>query len=155
MAAKIAKGDGKMELYEYGRRKLGYGDWWSGMDMPYFRYAGMESHKLYLGMRKRRISPDDFRLVVDYAQAHHLRIENPAWLFRFVPDARAWRNEIASQAPSEIAQLIDEAVRYERTLADEMSQGWITRLTRARGEYRQEVLDEWNKARVPSIRLSV
>lgn len=143
----VKKGDGKLDLYEYGRERLGYGDWWSGLDEPYWKYAGMEAHKLSLSMRKHRITPEEFRLLVDYAHAQRLRIEHPVWLFRLLPEAKLWRSELRSREPSDIEREIADAVARERTLADHMSQDWITRLIRARGDYRKEVLQEWVAAR--------
>ena len=139
---------GKLELWEHGRRALGYGDWHPEHPEPYQKWSGMESHKLFLVMRKRGIKPADFVLAVEYCQRHHKRIENAIWVFRFLSEAQQERREaLAQTATTDLAVEIEAALGCERSLSDGMSASWIGKLTRARGPYRREVLDEWKAQR--------
>ncbi len=139
---------GKLELWEYGRRQLGYGDWHPEHPEPYQKWSGMESHKLFLVMRKRGIKNEDFVLAVDYCQRHHKRIENAIWVFRFLGDAQQERREwLAENSKTDLAKEIEAALACERALSDGMSATWIGKLTRARGPYREEVLTEWRAQR--------
>lgn len=138
----------KLELWERGRALVGYGDWTPDHPKPYQMWAGMESHKLFLVMRKRKISNEEFLLCCDYCRRHHKRIENAVWVFRFIAEAKAERKFAEQQSPStDLGKAIDEALRRERALSDEMSSTWIGRLTRARGPYREEVLEAWTQER--------
>jgi hypothetical protein len=135
----------KLELWEYGRRKLGYGNWTIEHPDPYLKWAGLEAHKLFLTMRKRRVSQREFILCVDYCWRHKMRIENAVWVLKHYDDAR---HEQAERAQSEgLPQLIEQALAYEHSLAAADSPDWIAKLSRAAGRYREEVLDEWRLAR--------
>lgn len=137
---------GKLDLWEYGRRKLGYGDYNAATTSePYQKWAGLEAHKLSLTMKKRDISNADFVLCVDYCHAMRLRIENPVWVFKFLSDARVWA--VSQKPDSDLATRINNAIARERALADAHSEGWVSRLARARGPYREEVLTEWAQQR--------
>lgn len=141
---------GKLELWELGRRKLGYGDWHPEHPEPYQKWSGMESHKLFMVMRKRNVKPADFVLAVDYAQRHHHRIENAIWVLRLVGEAKAEQRELqADQAKTDLGKAVEQALAYERGLSDEHTHDWIGKLTRARGPYREEVLVAWDKTRKP------
>lgn len=142
----------KLELWEFGRKLLGYGDWTPEHPEPYQKWSGMESHKLFLVMRKRKISNDEFVLCVRYCQRHHKRIENAVWVFRFISEAKQELREALKSKPSgELAIGVDEALRYERALAAEDSKTWISKLTRAVGPYREEVLNDWRAARAERL----
>lgn len=141
---------GKLELWETGRRLLGYGDWAPSDDgEPYLKWAGMQSHRLFLSMRKRQASQADFLLCVDYCHRNHIRIENAIWVFKYYNDACKEQRDLAREAPSDIQHLIERAVLRERAvipgIADEID--WIGRLTRAQGGYRREVLESWAQTR--------
>lgn len=138
----------KYELWLLGCKLLGYGDWTPDNPEPFQKWAGMESHKLYLVMRKRRITNEEFLLCVRYCQRHHKRIENAVWVFRFINEAKQEQRELLAQTPTtELGLGIEEALRRERALSDDQSTTWIGRLTRAVGPYRDEVLSEWRAAR--------
>lgn len=139
----------KLQLWEYGRRRLGYGEWTPEHRDPWLKYAGLEGHKLYLSMNKRRATQAEFMLCVDYCHRHRIRIENAVWVFRYYDDARAEQRELMSAQG--LPKLIEEAVAYEHSLAAEDSPPWIAKLTRAAGKYREEVLAEWRLARKQSV----
>lgn len=134
----------KLALWEAGQRVLGYGDWTEDHPEPYKKWAGLEAHKLFMVMRKRRATQADFLLCVDYCHRHHIRIENATWVFKHYNDAKA---EQRAATPVELEQHIASAIAHERAFADSMSSSWIARLTRAQGQYRKEVLVEWEQAR--------
>lgn len=135
----------KTSLWEYGRRKLGYGNWEEERDGYYQKWSGLEAHKLSLVMKKRNITPEEFILCVDWCQRNHKRIENAVWVFRFINDAKQdWKN---AQTAEGLALTVEGAVAYERTLAAPDSANWIARLVRARGQYREDVLAEWRLQR--------
>lgn len=135
----------KLELWEAGQRVLGYGDWTEDNPEPYKKWAGLEAHKLFMVMRKRRVTQADFLLCVDYCHRHHIRIENATWVFKHYADAKAEQRDQAR--PADLEQQIEKAVAHERSFADGMSPSWIAKLTRSQGQYRREVLGEWEKAR--------
>lgn len=138
---------GKLELWELGRRRLGYGDWTEDNTEPYPKWAGMQAHRLFLSMRKRRASQQDFLDCVDYCARHHIRIENAIWVFSHYSEMKREARRVAEAAPGELEQLLNEAVLRERSLAAEDSAEWIQRLVRAQGDYRKEVLTAWAQAR--------
>jgi hypothetical protein len=141
---------GKLELWELGRRKLGYGDWDPENPVPYRKWSGLESHKLFLVMRKRKITNSEFLLCVDYCQRHHKRIENAIWVFKFIGEAKGEQKVLKSQhAETELGRSVEQALAYERTINDDQTEEWIGKLTRARGHYREEALREWDAARKP------
>lgn len=135
----------KLELWEYGRRRLGYGDWTNEHPDPYLKWAGLEAHKLFLTMRKRRASQADFLMCVDYCYRHKMRIENAVWVLRHYDDARHERTELLSE--DSIPALVEQAIAHEHSLAADDSPDWIAKLSRAAGRYREEVLEEWRVVR--------
>lgn len=137
---------GKVQLWEYGRRRLGYGNWDPDSGESYVKWCGLEAHKLFLVMKKRRIKASDFILCVDYCHTRHVKIENAVWVFQSLALAKDWDKD---RHVTDIQQLVDEALAYEQTLAASDSPMWIGRLTRARGPFRQEVVDEWQASRNP------
>lgn len=137
----------KSQVYDYGRRKLGYGHYDPDRDGSFPKWMGLEAHKLHLVMRKRRVSNVEFVLCVDYCHATHRRIEHPVWVLRFLDDAREWKAASSPAPGSELGERIAEAVARERVLAAPDSPDWIDRLLRARGPYREEVLSEWRQLR--------
>lgn len=134
----------KLELWEAGQRVLGYGDWTEAHPEPYKKWAGLEAHKLFLLMRRRGATQADFLLCVDYCHRHHIRIENATWVFKHYKDAKAEQRE---RTPNMLDQQIESAIAHERSFADAMSASWISKLTRAQGPYREEVLTEWEQFR--------
>lgn len=138
--------DGKVALWEYGRSRLGYGEWDELMsEQPYFKYVGMAAHRLALTMKKRGITPTDFRLGVDFCARHRITIGNPVWLLRYIPEAKQENYKLAKERGLPVE--VDDALAYERALADPMSAAWVQKLLRARGSYRKEVLAEWQRSR--------
>lgn len=137
---------GKVQLWEYGRRKLGYGDYLYDPDHPvsYQKWSGIEAHKLHVTMKKRHITNREFCLAVDYCHARRMRIENPVWVFQSLTLAKAWDRE---QETTDVASNVANAVAYEQALQGPDSHIWIGRLTRAQGPFRMEVLEEWAQAR--------
>ena len=89
MSQKAPSDMGKLELWEYGRKKLGYGDWTEDHPDPYPKWAGMMCHRLFLTMRKRRVTNVEFVLCVDYCARHHIHIENAVWVFKYINEAKA------------------------------------------------------------------
>jgi len=142
---------GKLELWELGRRRLGYGDWTEDNPEPYPKWAGMQAHRLFLSMRKRKATQEDFLLCVDYCARHHIRIENAIWVFSHYKEARQEQRDLLASQPGVIDALIESAVARERSLALPDSDEWVQRLTRSIGVYRKEVLGEWAQARNLSI----
>ena len=109
----------------------------------------MECHKLFLVMRKRHISNADFLLAVAYCQRHHKRIENAVWVFRFLAEAQQERRDVEKYRPvSDLGKEIADALAFERALSDDHSYGWIGVLSRSRGPYREEALQQWRAARL-------
>lgn len=145
---------GKLDLWEYGRRKLGLGDWDECSETPYWKWAGLEAHKLFLVMRKRRISNGEFIAAVDYCARHHLHIANAVWVFKHLAAAKDEMRLFAREFEvGALEEEIDRAVRCERALAAEEpeqleeSETWASQLERAQGPYRKEVLAEWQAQR--------
>lgn len=141
---------GKLQLWEAGRRLLGYGDWDPDHDEPYQKWSAMQSYRLNLVMKKRNISNTEFLLCADYCRRHHKRIENAVWVFGFIKEAKQEQAELTRFTSDDaLTHLIDDALAYERALSDAESSSWIGRLVNARGQYREEVLDIWRKERKP------
>lgn len=138
--------DGKTALYEYGRRRLGYGEWDELLsEEPYWKWVGMAAHRLALTMKKRRVTPTDWRLAVDFCARHRIPIGNPVWALKYIPEAKTENQRLARERGLPLE--VDDALAYERNLADPMSAEWVQKLLRARGPYRKEVLAEWQRSR--------
>ncbi len=141
---------GKIETYEYGRRRLGYGDWDEHTATePYHKWVGMAAHRLFLTMNKRRVTSEEFCLAVDYCVRHRIAAPNPVWILKHIPAARKEAIELAVlHQPEELELAIDQAIESERTSPDADTPDWVQRLVRARGPYRKEVLEEWKAQRL-------
>lgn len=128
------------ELWTWGQKQLGYGDWDETKDVPYQKWAGLEAHKLAKVMTKRNVSNWQFAVAVLWCKRHHKRIENAVWVLKHVADAWA---EHQSLVRTDVAQLIEQAIQVESARNRADTADWVARLTRARGPYRLEVLAEW------------
>lgn len=131
-------------LYMYGHQKLGYSE-----NRPGTKAFNVQAAILHRVMEKRGIAPAEFTLAVDYCAAEHKLIKVPAGVFRYLDDAKKWdraRKAVAAPAENSLEERIEAAIQKERTLQRAHtleSYGWTARLLRARGPYREELLEEW------------
>lgn len=131
------------QLWMFGHSRLGYGDWDEDTHGPFQKWAGLESYKLAKVMTKRRVSNEKFVVAVLWCQRHHKRIENAVWVLNHVDEA--WAEHMGTER-TDIAVLIERAIAEEYARDRASSPQWVARLSRARGPYRQEVLDEWRRS---------
>lgn len=97
-------------------------------------------------MERRGIRPADVVLCAEYCRAHRLQPETYAWLLMHIDSAYAWRRQRAQRPVQDVAEF-EEAITYERQLADADSSRWLEMLTRAAPQVRGEVLAQWKAAR--------
>lgn len=131
------------QLWTWGQKQLGYGNWDEETDGPYQKWAGLEAHKLSKVMTKRGVDHWHFVVAVLWCKRHRKRIENATWVLKFV--AEAWA-EHQSLVRTDVAELIEQAIRVESARNRAQTPDWVARLTRARGPYRLEVLTEWKQS---------
>ena len=127
---------------------FGLGDWDEGDGLPYFKFRMLEISKLKATMKKRGANLDDVVVAARYCYRRKVPIVAVWQLFDQLAAARRELRETKkADALVELDKQLDFAVAYERRLADDMSVSWINRLLRAQGNYREEVFQEWRKAR--------
>lgn len=128
-----------IKLYQRGHEKLGYSE-----DRPGTKPFNVQATILHNVMVKRGITNEEFLLAVDYCANEHRLIKRAAGVFRYLDDAKKWdRARRASAAPAvgSLDERIEAAIAHERTL--QRGAEWVDRLLRARGPYREELLEEW------------
>lgn len=131
------------ELYEELQREVGVPAY--NGDEPYQRWRIRQIATLRNVMNKQRVTIEEALLCAKYIKVHKKRTESYGGLFRWLYEARAWDQQ--RNSPTSLELQVDEAVDYERTLADGGETDWMVRLVRALPERRAEVLAEWRVAR--------
>ncbi len=95
-------------------------------------------------MTKHGFTVDDLALAVAWAARRRLPIQKPIQLIGFVDEARAVAAEPVVVHP--IEDQISEAIVWEDEHPDADSRRWVSRLIRAMGPARWDVLVEWRQA---------
>lgn len=95
-------------------------------------------------MAKHNVTLDQLELAIEYCRRKKEAIASPAALVFRVEQALELANE--PEPELDVSTDVEAAVQWERDHEDHFSLGWITRLTRAVGNYRAEVLQEWRSA---------
>lgn len=114
---------------------------------PLWKARAIEAAKL-----KRKIATNpglyswhNLELAVEWCRRHKETVPSPVSICWRVE--RALREANAPRAPRPIGDLVDEAMELEMSrLESPGAHEWVVRFTRATGDARLDVLDEWLKA---------
>jgi hypothetical protein len=129
------------ELYDMLRWMFGLGSWDEfTAEEPWFKARGTEIGKLKRAMTARKVTISEAVLAARYCHRHRTPVLWTTEIFKHLADAR---REAAEFARGDIGREIEAAIGRERSLARSSSDDWVSRLTRAQGDYRREVLDAW------------
>jgi hypothetical protein len=129
------------ELYDMLRWMFGLGSWDEvTAEEPYFKARGTEMGKLKRTMTARQVGIPEAVLAARYCYRHRIPV---LWTTEIFKHLAAARREAAEFARGDIQREMEAAIRCERSLARASSDDWVSRLTRAQGDYRREVLDSW------------
>lgn len=116
-----------------------------GLDIGYGSGRKVAQARLNRMMAKNDLTPDDVRLVIDYAVRHNKLVRTVEGLPYLLPDAQAEKRKDDQARPAQIEQDLADAVMHERSLYGDTS--WVGRLIRAQGNARSKVLAEWRQER--------
>lgn len=130
-----------VELWDYLQRLFGVGDWDEDDPRPFWKYRGLEGHKLGLLRRKRGASVAELVVTADYCKAHRIDVRNASWLYRHIADAKRWNNARSQvEVNRDLDEAIAAAIAHE---AQDPNSEWFGRLVRVTGEHREEVYRSW------------
>jgi hypothetical protein len=101
--------------------------------------------RLQKAMDREMVPPADVRLALAWCLRHRQPIDHPSTLLRYVQHAK--RIAHIPDAPSDIAQQVQDAITWEQNNSDTETDEWIGRLVRCTGAVRADVLTEWASAR--------
>lgn len=116
--------------------------------IPTFKARAVEAGKIKAAMRKdpKRVTLANLELAANYCFEKRLQIKTPYGLIHKIDEALQYAT--APELESDLSVLTQRALMAEagRSAADQVSQEWIGRLTRAHGDARADVLREWKEA---------
>lgn len=116
-----------------------------GIDVGYGPDRKVAQARLNRVMSKNGMSPEDVRLVIDYAAQHGKLVRSVEGLPYLLVDARAEKAKDDRQATPPIEREIADAVSTERAVYGNSK--WVGRLIRAQGQQRAAVLALWRQDR--------
>lgn len=118
--------------------------WVPDENMPIWKARAVHAGRLKKAMAKHEVTLDQLELAIEYCRRRREPVKSPAGLVFKVARALELANEPVVTADLETS--VSEAIGWERDHEDHFSLGWITRLTRAIGDYRAEVLKDWRES---------
>lgn len=119
--------------------------WLPPEDKPVWKSRSVEAGKLNRKRKgDRKMTIANLLLAGEYCRAHRIEIKSPVALCFYVEKAMKLAQE--QETVSDLAADMTAALTYERALP-EPDPTWVTRLIRAQGDVRAEVLEEWRQAR--------
>lgn len=105
-------------------------------------------------LRQLEEQPDltlhDLKLAIELMRERRMTLFSPASLIHFVAEARDRGASTDVQGPLELQ--VQAAKRWELEHELPGYDDWLTRLVRARGDFRADVLDEWRTARAGELK---
>lgn len=116
-----------------------------GLDVGFGPDRKVAQARLNRVMAKHKMTPEDVRLVIDYAVRHNKLVRHVEGLPYLLPDARAEKVKDDQQQRPPIETEIADAVVQERALYGDTH--WVAKLIRAQGNARQTVLEQWRQER--------
>lgn len=132
------------ELYDMLRWLFGLGSYDDTGSEPYFKARGMEIGKIKRSRGARKVSIPEMVRAARYCHRHGIAVLYVTELYKHLSAAAREQRELAVP---QLQKQIDEAIACERSLAGPDSSDWVSRLSRAQGQYREEVLAEWRQTR--------
>lgn len=135
------------ELWDYVHRLFGIGDWDEDNAIPFWKYRATEVMKVKAKRNKLKASVEELTAAADYCKAMRIDIRNVAWLYQHLAGSRGWA---AARQRTLMSAAFDEL--YDEAVEQAYGTEWADRLVRARGEYRQEVYDQWQATRTADSR---
>ena len=131
------------QLFDMLHGLFGIGDFDDSGPVPWFKFRMVGISKMRAIRKKRQLSFPALAMAARYCYRRHIPIKGVWELVAFiVPAAKAAGRDRVSPLGVEVR----EAVANERSREDP-SPEWVDRLLRARGEFRRDVLDQWEQAR--------
>lgn len=116
---------------------------------PHYKTTSIEAGKLIKGIAKnpKLYTWDNLELAVAYMQRQRITPKSPSYVLHYVEKALA----VAYQPDDRpLSDKVQEAITYERAQQLPGWEEWVQRFSRAFGDYRQEIYDDWRKARAAS-----
>lgn len=123
-----------------------------------WRERSVHAGRLKRAMAKHGYTIEQLELAVEFCRRRKEAVKTPAGLVFKVQRALEMANEpetkttfegqdwVTVKPETDLSTLVDEAISWEHMHEDHFSLGWITRLARAVGDYRLDVLKEWKEA---------
>ena len=139
----VAEPASDAELFDLLYRLFGIGDHDQDDAQPWYKFRLREIAKLKAIRKKRGVSLADFTLAARYCYRRRVTVHDSWQVPQHLAQAR---REAKAAATSDLSQQIEAAVAAEQA-GHRPDQQWVTRLLRARGRYRVEVLEAWRSAR--------
>ena len=118
--------------------------WLPDDNVPIWKARAVHAGRLKKAMVKHNVTLAQLELAVQYCWKKREPIKTPAGLVFKVARALELANEPVAVVDIEVA--VAEAIQWERDNEDHFTLGWIRRLTRAVGDYRNDVLKDWKEA---------
>ena len=116
--------------------------------IPSYKYRSIEAGKINKAMAKdpSRVTLANLELAANYCFEKRLTIKSPYGLIHKIDEAL--QHAVAPELESDLSVLTQRALMWEagHSATDQVSQEWISRLTRAHGDARADVLKEWKEA---------
>lgn len=127
--------------------------WFLPDTMPSYRARAIEVAKLKaaLGLTKKETVPqetlDRLEATVHFLQHKRETVRSPIGVLYHVEEAH--RRQVRPKPARPLDQLIEQAVRFEMAHEAPGWEDWTAHLSRAFGDFRQEVYDTWLEERGP------
>lgn len=133
--------------------------WTPPDNVPVWKSRSVHAGLLRKAMVKHGVSLEDLELAVAFCEREREPIKSPAALVYKVERARelanvnpttttvhkaAYKTEVVEE--TDLSMDVQRALEWEQMHEDHLSLGWITRLTRAQGDYRRDVLKDWERS---------
>ena len=121
--------------------------WAAPIGEPLWKVRSREAGKLNrkIATRPSFYTERNILLAIEYCRREHITIETPVGVLGFVEAAVREANKPEVERP--LDQAIAEAIAWEQDNEQQGFGHWVTRLRRANGAARRDVLTEWKQAR--------
>jgi len=113
---------------------------------PLWKARSVEAGKLNRAAAKdpKKVTVDNLALAVEFSRKRRRPVTSPLGLIHRIEDALVFARD--ETVLSDLGQAVQDAVNLELFMDRHDAGIWITRLTRAQGEFRLDVLNEWKEA---------
>lgn len=114
--------------------------------IPVYKTRAMEAGKLNAAMKRdpKKVTLVNLELAANYCFEKRIPIKTPYGLVYKIEEALKLIE--SPELTSDLGESVQRALAWEADTQDSESTLWIQRLTRAHGDARQQVLDDWREA---------